>query len=117
MLRRFVLSVSRKSSPEQGGHGFHLVPLNAWLALKSYFLQMYLIIEIDHKAVFMGFSGVFWVKHFSQSETQGNKSHLYLGCPDILSELLCQNMIIFFILYNPFFFFFFFPNLLANFTF
>lgn len=56
-MLRFVLSVSSKSSPEQGGQGFHFVPLNAWLALKSYFLQTYLIIEIDHKAVFVVF---FW---------------------------------------------------------
>lgn len=32
------------------------ISLNAQLALKSYFLQTYLIIEIDHKCVFVGFS-------------------------------------------------------------
>lgn len=96
-MLRFVLSVSSKSSPEQGGQGFHFVPLNAWLALKSYFLQTYLIIEIDHKAVFVFFFlECFGWNIFLQSETQENKSHLDLGCPDILSKLLCQNMIFFF---------------------
>lgn len=73
------------------------VSLNAWLALKSYFLPMYLIIEIDHKGGSVGFSWVFWVKHFYPKWNTGKQKSLvpWLSWHSNKITLLCQNMIIF----------------------
>lgn len=73
------------------------VSLNAWLTLKRNFLQMYLIIEIDHKGVSEGFSGVFCVKHFYPKwNTEKQKSLVpWLPWHSIKITLLSQNMIIF----------------------
>lgn len=83
---------------------------------------MYLIIEIDYKGVlWFFFFPVFRVKHFYPKRNTGKQKFLVPRLPwhSIKIILLCQNVVIFFILYNPLsaLSLLILPGLLANFTF